>query len=334
MGARVWDAQDGKPITLPLRHAAAAVFSACFNKDGTRVVTASFDNTAKVWDAKTGSMILSLQLGEEVNSAVFSPDGAYIATVSGDAARLWDAQTGRPAAPPFQHLSAVYSAIFSPDGTRVLTTSSDNSVRVWDAKSGQMIAPPVLHKAGITSAKFNANGSRIVTASADGTARVWDAESCQPIIAPFQHPWGVNSADVSSDGTYVITACNDGIARVWDVAPTSDSPKWLPDLLEAASCQLDYSGTPKPLTAEKLSRIRHERLASSPTDQWEVFGRWLFAEPDKRTISPWSSVTVAEYLKRLIAEGTTTSLDEANKLAYGHPDWQAEIKSKRSVTSP
>ena len=52
----MWDAATGAPIGEPLQHK-APVYSAAFSPDGTRVVTASDDNTARVWDAATGAPI-------------------------------------------------------------------------------------------------------------------------------------------------------------------------------------------------------------------------------------------------------------------------------------
>ena len=66
--------------------------------DGTRVVTASDDKTARVWDAARGKPIGRLQgHGDRVNSAAFTPDGTRVVTASEDkTARVWDAATGRP----------------------------------------------------------------------------------------------------------------------------------------------------------------------------------------------------------------------------------------------
>ncbi len=51
----VWDAGTGTAL-LNLKGHTSLVISACFSPDSTRVVTASYDGTAKVWDAQTGSL--------------------------------------------------------------------------------------------------------------------------------------------------------------------------------------------------------------------------------------------------------------------------------------
>ena len=67
-----------------------------FSPDGKRIVTASDDDTAKVWDARTGAEVLTLKGHTgQVSSASFSPDGTRIVTASHDeTAKVWDARTG------------------------------------------------------------------------------------------------------------------------------------------------------------------------------------------------------------------------------------------------
>ena len=59
-----------------------------------RILTASADNTAKLWDAASGKLIASFDHQGTVWWAAFSPDGARILTASWDkTAKLWDTAT-------------------------------------------------------------------------------------------------------------------------------------------------------------------------------------------------------------------------------------------------
>jgi WD40 repeat protein len=91
------------------------------------VVTASWDKTARLWDAGTGAEIAVLATWDNVRSAAFSSDGARVVTASDDkTARLWDAGTGAEIAVLEGQGDNVRSATFSPDGARVVTASWDN----------------------------------------------------------------------------------------------------------------------------------------------------------------------------------------------------------------
>jgi len=74
----------------------SAVSSAAFSPDGNRIVTASWDKTARVWDAASGQSLAVLTgYTDMVTSAAFSPDGTRIVTASKDStARVWNAGPG------------------------------------------------------------------------------------------------------------------------------------------------------------------------------------------------------------------------------------------------
>jgi WD40 repeat protein len=89
------------PQTLSrLEGHSASVWSAAFSPDGQRVVTASDDKTARVWNAATGQVIAKLE----------------------------------------DHWASVGSAAFSADGQRVVTASADNTARVFHILTADDIA--------------------------------------------------------------------------------------------------------------------------------------------------------------------------------------------------
>ena len=198
----------------------APVISVAFSGDGTRIVTASADRTARVWDAASGRNLAILQGHTNfVSSAAFSPDGTRIVTASLDnTARVWDAASGRNLAILQGHTDFVSAAAFSPDGTLIVTVSDDETARVWDAASGRNLAVLRGHRGWVNSAVFSPDDSRIVTASADYTARVWDAASGRNLAILQGHTNSLSWAAFSPDGTRIVTASSDNTTRVWDAA--------------------------------------------------------------------------------------------------------------------
>jgi WD40 repeat protein len=194
------------------------VNSAAYSPDGSRIVTASSDNTVRLWDARTG-MQLAVLSGhvDRVYSAAYSPDGTRIVTASIDkTARVWDAHTGAQLAVLSGHSDRVYSAAYSPDGTRIVTASMDKTARVWDAHTGAQLAVLSGHGDRVNSAAYSPDGARIVTASQDKTARVWDARTQAQLATLSGHGDNVYSAAYSPDGSRIVTASFDKTARIWD----------------------------------------------------------------------------------------------------------------------
>ena len=66
------------------------VFSANFSKDGARLVTASADGTARVWDPASGIEIATLAGSDNIGVARFSSDGVRVIGPSDDGLRVWD----------------------------------------------------------------------------------------------------------------------------------------------------------------------------------------------------------------------------------------------------
>ncbi len=96
-----------------------------------RILTASDDTTARLWDAQSGQELARLQHDGRVYQAQWNADETRILTASDDTtARLWDAQSGQELA-RLQHDGTVYQAQWNADETRILTASEDGTARVY-----------------------------------------------------------------------------------------------------------------------------------------------------------------------------------------------------------
>jgi WD40 repeat protein len=230
-----------------------------------------------------------------------------------------------PLTDSMRHDYAVVSAQFSPDGQRVVTVSWDVTARVWDAASGKPIGEPMKHEESVKSAQFSPDGQRVVTASEDKTARVWDIASGKPIGEPMKHERWVNSAQFSPDGQRVVTASRDQTARVWDVPIMTDEDKredilLLAELAEATGGvtleTFGHAENLKLLPPEQVIASRDKIAAKfsrppSKSTPLERFLEWSVSDNRSRTISPFSRVTVSEWMENRIKEGTVEGLRAA-----------------------
>jgi len=132
------DAATWRPTSL--RDHTDRVISAVFSPDGQRILTASADKTARLWDL-SGKQLATLQgHTDEVYSAVFSPDGQRILTASQDGtARVWDLN-GKQLATLQGHTGAVTRAVFSPNGQRILIASQDKTARQYLVRTEDLLA--------------------------------------------------------------------------------------------------------------------------------------------------------------------------------------------------
>ncbi|KAJ7782078.1 WD40-repeat-containing domain protein [Mycena olivaceomarginata] len=263
---RVWDACTGETVAGPFTEHKNCVRSVAFSPNGTHIasgsgdqtirtvqrayrfsvvdcilsciVSGSYDQTIRIWDARTGDTVAGPFKGhtDSVLSVAFSPNGTRIVSGSyDDTIRIGSRRfafspddtyivSGSDDETIRGHTDSIQAVAFSPDGTCIASGSYDDTIRIWDARTGNTIAAPFTgHKNSVWSIAFSPDGTHIVSGSYDRTVRVWDARTGETITGPFKgHTHSVWSVAFSPDGTHIASSSYDQTIRVWD-ARTGDT---------------------------------------------------------------------------------------------------------------
>jgi WD40 repeat protein len=234
------------------------VNAAAYSPDGSRVVTASEDGTARVFRVRDGAQIAELRHGRSVTDATFSPNGRLLVTASRDrTARLWTA-SGRPLR-TFRHGGPVLDVAVTPDSETLVTIAGDATVHVWSLSgvraSHVFSVPPraarriaispdgrravvvggdrfarvydlvggrflysLTHESRVLSAAFGPSAEMLVTGTADHFGQTWNLSTLNEGYRLRGHEAPVVDVAVSPNGQFIATASADGTADVWNFA--------------------------------------------------------------------------------------------------------------------
>jgi WD40 repeat protein len=216
----IWDVASGKVRVkvgeeMPVR-------SVAFSPDGKLLATGEFDKTAKLRDAATGRVQITLQGHDHlVNSVAFSPDGRILASSDlGNTINLWEVSTGNLRITLQGHTDEVPKVAFSPDGRTLVSGSKDRTARLWDVATGRELRILQGHQDLVECVAFSPDGKLVATGSWDKTVKLWDAASGKEVRVFHGHTLPVLSLAFSPDGQVLATASGE-----WgDPSISADTP--------------------------------------------------------------------------------------------------------------
>lgn len=189
-----------------------------YSPDGANIVSASGDNTLKIWDARSGRVLLSMEgHTDKIWACGYSPDGSTVLSASEDKTlKMWDARSGHAILTLAGHTDRVTACGYSPTGKNVVSASDDRSLKVWDAQSGRVVLTIPGHLDRVTACGFGPEGTRIVSVSGNKTPQVWDMNSGDEVVGLAGRCNAVRTCGYSPDGRNIVSASGGNTLRVWD----------------------------------------------------------------------------------------------------------------------
>ena len=189
-----------------------------FSSDGKKVVTASFDYSALIWDFEEQKKIAVLEghKGPVIN-AHFLPDGRIFTTGDDMLGLVWELNGSDATIDYFlrAHSHKIMAATVFDNGRQLVTGSWDKTVRIWSASSGKMLRKiklpvPVNAVAVVAGEKWIAVGGH------DKKIRIFNIRNGKAVGSLRGHNMGITELHASRQGNFLLSSSIDRTIMLWD----------------------------------------------------------------------------------------------------------------------
>jgi WD40 repeat protein/serine/threonine protein kinase len=226
----LWNTSTGKRVDVVGGHN-KTVTALAFSADGSRLASASDDNTVKIWEVGAKIKLLftceghtreitCLQFGPKPDNN--DPNGEWLASGSVDkTVRFWKLADGKADGTLPEMPDAVEALAIHPGGKTIAVSCRENDIYFFDIARGREVRKlPTSNRTALRLA-YHPTEPWLACTSSDGTVRIWnlaDEEKTTPLATLQEHTGTVTGLAFSPDGASFATVSEDKTMRLWDTA--------------------------------------------------------------------------------------------------------------------
>ncbi|NER05941.1 MAG: hypothetical protein F6K17_26815 [Okeania sp. SIO3C4] len=197
-----------------------AVNALIITPDGQKLISASDDQTIKVWSLTTMQLLQDFSKGlTSVTQLLITPDGKFIVSGSaGGTIKIWQLETGE-LVHTFSgvHENSITALAISPDSRTLVTAAMDKKIKIWDFQTKQLIQTLSATNSYIKAMVISPDGNRLITGSKGETIEYWELETGKTLNTLLNaHTSSVNAILVRPENQELITASSDQTIKIWN----------------------------------------------------------------------------------------------------------------------
>jgi WD40 repeat protein len=223
-------AQETRPeLVLQIGHM-ARITALAVSPDGELLASGSFDRTAKLWDASTGALRLSLPHRAAVQAIAFADQDTLLTAAADGSIRRWDIASGALREVRDGGNVDTTAAAFTGDGKLAAFALAGGKILLREVATGRTVTTLDGHPTPVLALAFAPDGKALASASdayreksasdefarRAGDVRLWNVADGSLLRTLRGHALAVHSLAWSPDGQTLASVGTSGTAVLWN----------------------------------------------------------------------------------------------------------------------